>query len=153
MMYSCPVAVFDSDLLFCDYSIPFVFRDILSELNYLNDLRGVRYMEIMTTSYKRCDLVKAVGRVDSNTAPELEDAFNQILDSGRTGIVFDMDKVDFISSRGLWVLLETQKACKRGNGKLVLVNVSTDMQQSLDLAGVKHFIDMMDDITAAVGSF
>jgi len=89
-MYSCPVAVFDSDLLFCDYSIPFVFRDILSELNYLNDLRGVRYMEIMTTSYKRCDLVKALGRVDSNTAPELEDAFNQILDSGRTGIVFDM---------------------------------------------------------------
>jgi anti-anti-sigma factor len=53
----------------------------------------------------------------------------------------------------LWVLLETQKACKRGNGKLILVNVSEDMQQSLDLAGVKHFIDIMDDVTAAVGSF
>jgi anti-anti-sigma factor len=110
-------------------------------------------MEITTTAFKRCDLVKAVGRVDSNTAPELEKTFNDILDSGRRGIVFDMGKVDFISSRGLWVLLETQKACKRGNGKLILVNVSEDMQQSLDLAGVKHFIDMMDDVTAAVGSF
>ncbi len=110
-------------------------------------------MEISTTAYKRCDLVAAIGRVDSNTAPSLEKTFNEIVESGRTGIVFDMSQVDFISSRGLWVLLETQKACKRGNGKLILVNVSEDMQQSLDLAGVKHFIDIMDDITAAVGSF
>ena len=110
-------------------------------------------MEITTTPFKRCDLVKAVGRVDSNTAPELEKAFNEIVDGGKTGIVFDMAQVDFISSRGLWVLLETQKACKRGNGKLILVNVSDDMQQSLDLAGVKHFIDILDDVTAAVGSF
>lgn len=110
-------------------------------------------MEISTIPYKRCDLVMAVGRVDSNTAPVLEKAFNDIVESGKTGIVFDMGQVDFISSRGLWVLLETQKACKRGNGKLVLVNVSDEMLQSLDLAGVKHFIDIMDDVTAAVGSF
>ena len=110
-------------------------------------------MEISTTAYKRCELVKAVGRVDSNTAPNLEQAFNEIIENGKNGIVFDMSEVDFISSRGLWVLLETQKACKKGKGRLVLVNVSEDMQQSLDLAGVKHFIDMYDDITAAVGSF
>lgn len=110
-------------------------------------------MEITTTSYKRCDLIKAVGRIDSNTAPELEKTFNEIVDGGMTGIVFDMEDVDFISSRGLWVLLETQKACKRSNGKMILVNISEEMQQSLDLAGVKHFIDMMDDVTAAVGSF
>jgi anti-anti-sigma factor len=110
-------------------------------------------MEITKTSYKRCDLVKAVGRIDSNTAPDLENAFNEIIDGGKMGIVFDMSEVDFISSRGLWVLLETQKACKRGNGKLVLTNVSEDMQQSLDLAGVKHFIDILDDVTSAVGSF
>lgn len=110
-------------------------------------------MDISITSFKRCDVVRAEGRVDSNTAPELEKTFNDIIENGKTGIVFDMEDVDFISSRGLWVLLETQKACKRGNGKLVLANVSEDMQQSLDLAGVKHFIDINDDLTAAVGSF
>jgi len=110
-------------------------------------------MKITTTSYKRCDLIKAIGRIDSNTAPELEKTFNEIVEAGKTGLVFDMEEVDFISSRGLWVLLETQKACKRGNGKMILVNISEEMEQSLDLAGVKHFIDMMDDVTAAVGSF
>jgi anti-sigma B factor antagonist len=110
-------------------------------------------MEITTSQYKRCDVVKAVGRVDSNTAPDLENQFNEILDDGKSGIVFDMAEVDFISSRGLWVLLETQKACKKDRGKLVLVNVSENMQQSLDLAGVKHFIEIYDDLTEAVGSF
>ena len=110
-------------------------------------------MEITTTEYKRCDLVKAIGRIDSNTAPDLENNFNSIIDGGKSGIVFDMADVDFISSRGLWVLLETQKACKKNKGKLVLVNVSENMQQSLDLAGVKHFIDIFDDVTEAVGSF
>ena len=110
-------------------------------------------MELSTTQYKRCDVVKAVGRVDSNTAPDLEKAFNEIIENGKSGIVFDMAEVDFISSRGLWVLLETQKTCKKNRGKLVLVNVSEDMQQSLDLAGIKHFIEMFDNTTDAVGSF
>ncbi|HBX68016.1 MAG TPA: hypothetical protein DEH25_01125 [Chloroflexi bacterium] len=110
-------------------------------------------MEITTKQYKRCDLVKAVGRIDSNTAPELEKKFNEILDNGSSGVAFDMAEVDFISSRGLWVLLETQKTCKKNKGKLVLVNVSENMQQALDLAGVKHFIDIYDDLTEAIGSF
>ena len=110
-------------------------------------------MEITVTEYKRCDLVKAVGRIDSNTAPELEKAFNNVLEGGKSGIVFDMSEVDFISSRGLWVLLETQKACKKINGRLVLTNVSETMQESLDLAGIKHFIEIYEDVTSAVGSF
>ncbi len=110
-------------------------------------------MEISTTAYNRCDLVKVTGRIDSNTAPDLEKAFNTLLDGGKLGIVFDMGEVDFISSRGLWVLLETQKACKKKKGKLALVNVAEDMMESLDLAGVKHFIEIYTDVTAAVGSF
>ena len=109
-------------------------------------------MEISTSSYNRCNLVKVSGRIDSNTAPDLEKAFNELVDGGE-GIVFDMADVEFISSRGLWVLLETQKSCKKKKSKLVLVNVAEDMMESLDLAGVKHFIEIYTDVTAAVGSF
>ena len=109
-------------------------------------------MEISTTAYNRCNLVKVSGRIDSNTAPDLEKAFNELIE-GSDGIVFDMAEVEFISSRGLWVLLETQKTCKKKKSKLVLVNVAEDMMESLDLAGVKHFIEIYTDVTAAVGSF
>jgi anti-sigma B factor antagonist len=110
-------------------------------------------MEISTILYKRCDLVKAVGRIDSHTAPELEKTFNTIIEEGKSGIVFDMSEVDFISSRGLWVLLETQKACKKKKGKLALANVADEMLFSFELAGVKNFVEIYSDVTAAVGSF
>ena len=40
-------------------------------------------MEITTTQFKRCDVIKATGRVDSSTAPQLEEAMNAIIESGR----------------------------------------------------------------------
>ncbi|MBM3143372.1 MAG: STAS domain-containing protein [Chloroflexi bacterium] len=110
-------------------------------------------MKISTIQYKRCDLVKVVGRIDGHTAPDLEKAFAEIINGDKSGIVFDMAEVDFISSRGLWVLLETQKACKKKQGKLALANVPEDMLESLDLAGVKHFVEIYTDVAAAVGSF
>ena len=110
-------------------------------------------MEISSISYNRCDVVKATGRIDSNTAPDLEKAFKAVIDSGKPGIVFDMAEVDFISSRGLWVLLETQKSCKKKNGELTLVNLSDEMSRGFDIAGIKNFIKVYDDITEAVGSF
>jgi anti-sigma B factor antagonist len=110
-------------------------------------------MDISITQYKRCDLVKVSGRIDSNTAPVLEETFNSIIDGGKSGIAFDMSEVEFISSRGIWVILETQKACRKNKGKLVLVSVSEDMLHSLDLAGVKHFVEIYDDVLTAVASF
>lgn len=109
-------------------------------------------MEIVVDEYKRCSLVKATGRIDSNTPPQLEQAFNDNLEN-KMGIVFDMSEVDFLSTRGIWVLLETQKACKRKHGKLALANVPEKLIESLELAGVKHFVEIYDDVTRAVGSY
>ena len=111
-------------------------------------------MEITTEEYKRCTVVKAVGRVDSYTAPELEETFKNLTDGGDFKIVFDMSDVDFMSSKGWWVLIETQKVCKRYNrGELVLSNVLDRISESLDLVGMSTYFNIFDDVTAAVGSF
>jgi anti-anti-sigma factor len=111
-------------------------------------------MEVTTTQYKRCDLVEATGRVDSNTAPQLAEAFDAILEAKRFGIVFDMGKVDFISSAGLRVLISTQKECERLNrGKVVLANVPEQIREALDLAGLVPLFQFFDAVVDAVGSF
>ena len=110
-------------------------------------------MDIAKTKYKRCDVVKTSGRVSSLTASELEEAFGVILEGKKYGIVFDMSEIEFISSRGLWVLLETQKTCKKSRGELVLANVPENIQGTFDLAGMKHFFTFYDDVLSAVGNF
>lgn len=111
-------------------------------------------MDIETTNYKSCDVVKMSGRIDSNTAPSLTDAFKALTDGGRYNIVFNMETVEFISSTGVWVLMETQKECKkRSRGELVICSVNEKIQHSLDLAGLKHFFTFFDSVTDAVGNF
>ncbi len=111
-------------------------------------------MEITTTQYKHCDLVKAKGRVDSYTAPQLADAFNKITDAGHYKIAFDMSELDFLSSAGLRVLINTQKTSKRYNrGELVLVKIPENIYAALDLAGFIPLFRIYDDVLTAVGSF
>ena len=110
-------------------------------------------MDITTTQYNRCDLIKMNGRIDTYTAPKLQEAMDAVLDSGKHNIVFDMGDVDFLSSKGLWVLTETQKKCKKGKGKLVLVNTDEKIRKSFELVGMTDYFEIFEDLTAAVGSF
>ncbi len=110
-------------------------------------------MDITTTQYNRCDLIKMNGRIDTYTAPKLQEAMDAVLDSGKHNIVFDMGDVDFLSSKGLWVLTETQKKCKKGKGKMVLVNTDEKIRKSFELVGMSDYFEIFEDLTAAVGSF
>ena len=111
-------------------------------------------MEITYTEFKRCDLVKADGRIDSATAPKLQDALTAITDVGRFKIVIDLAGTNFISSAGLRVLVNSQKNCKRYNrGEVVLSAVPSNIYAALDLVGFIPLFKIYDNITSAVGSF
>ncbi len=111
-------------------------------------------METKVTSYKHSDLVKVVGRVDSATAPQFADAMQGITDQGRFKIILDFNDLDFISSAGLRVLINTQKVCKRYNrGEVVLASVPANIYAALDLSGFTSLFQIFDDVTNAVGNF
>ena len=81
-------------------------------------------METTTREFKRCAVVEVSGRVDSATAPDLAATLNELTEEGQYNLVLDMSDVDFISSAGLRVLIDTQKTCQRLNrGRLVLADV------------------------------
>jgi len=110
-------------------------------------------MEISTIQFKRCDLVKAIGRIDSATAPQLFDAFNKVIDSGKYRIVFNLKDVSFISSAGLRVLISTQKICKKYNrGELVLTNLPENINAALELAGFTALFRIFESEVEAVGN-
>ena len=58
------------------------------------------------------------GRLDTTTAPELESELKMSLDNVNS-LIFDLDKLDYISSAGLRVLLSAQKIMsKKGSMKV-----------------------------------
>ena len=110
-------------------------------------------MDITTTAFNRCDVIKMSGRVDTYSAPKLQEAMDELINDGHYNIVFDMSEVDFLSSKGLWVLTETQKKTKKHHGKLVLAHTNDKIKGSFDLVGMGGYFDIFDDMTDAVGSF
>ncbi len=78
------------------------------------------------------------GRLDTVTAPELEEQIKSGLDSIET-LIFDLSKLEYISSAGLRVLLSAQKIMNK-QGKMIVKNVSEEVNEILEVTG---FLDIL----------
>lgn len=111
-------------------------------------------MDFEVTEYKRSTVIYTSGRIDSYTAPELEDALNQLIEKGQFNIIFDMKDVTFVSSAGWWALIRIQKEVKKMNrGELVLVHLDERIRESMDLVGIAPYFKTYGELLEAVGSF
>ncbi|MBE6865227.1 MAG: STAS domain-containing protein [Ruminococcus flavefaciens] len=95
-------------------------------------------MEIRKTNNNGELNVKITGRVDTNTAPELEQELKNSYE-GCEALVLDFADVEYISSAGLRVLLSAHKVMSK-NGGLKLLNVSEDIMEIFDVTGFKDIL-------------
>ncbi|MBQ5311956.1 MAG: STAS domain-containing protein [Oscillospiraceae bacterium] len=79
------------------------------------------------------------GRLDTLSAPELEDRIETELDDTER-LIFDMSGLRYISSAGLRVLLSSMKAME-DQGSMTVRNVSSEV---MDIFEVTGFADMLD---------
>ena len=111
-------------------------------------------MEIQAKQLKRVDLVEIAGRIDGNTAPQLERVLKAITDEERFRIVVDMSGVTYVSSAGLRTLVSYLKLCKRWNrGSLRLTGLQPQIAAVFDMAGLTPLFDVYANAVDAVGSF
>ena len=78
------------------------------------------------------------GRLDTISAPEFEKKIRETID-GITDLTFNMEKLDYISSAGLRVLLSSQKIMNR-QGKMKLINVNKTVMEIFEVTG---FVDVL----------
>jgi len=75
-----------------------------------------------------------VGRLDSLTAGDMEAVVNESLNDDVKSLVFDMKDVDFISSKGLRVLVAAYK--KMEGRPVTLDHVNPSVMEVLKLSGL-----------------
>lgn len=83
--------------------------------------------------------VELEGRLDTTTAPQLEAVFRRNI-SGITELVIDMEKLAYISSAGLRVLLSAQKVMNK-QGSMTIRNVPPEI---MDIFEVTGFVDILN---------
>ena len=78
------------------------------------------------------------GRLDTTTAPKLEEKLLGSVD-GITRLVFDVEKLEYISSAGLRVLLAMQKLMNR-QGAMLLWNVNESVMEVFEVTGFSDIL-------------
>lgn len=78
------------------------------------------------------------GRLDTTTAPQFEQEVAQSL-LGKTEVVLDFEKLDYLSSAGLRVILGAQKRMNR-QGTMVIKNVNETIMEVFEVTG---FVDIL----------
>lgn len=76
-----------------------------------------------------------VGRLDSNNSSEAETTVISQLDGGASRVVFDFDRMDYISSAGLRVVLMAAKRLRGMGGKLALCNLKPHIREIFEMSG------------------
>lgn len=96
-------------------------------------------MKIDKTNEADKMIISLEGRLDTTTAPVLEGELGGQL-SGIQELIFDLEKLDYISSAGLRVLLSAQKIMNK-QGNMLIRHVNEDVMEIFDVTG---FVDILN---------
>ena len=80
------------------------------------------------------------GRLDTTTAPELEKTFKESL-AGVSDLTLDFQKLEYISSAGLRVLLTAHKTMSR-QGKMKVCNVGEIVREVFEVTGFTDILEI-----------
>jgi anti-anti-sigma factor len=107
-------------------------------------------MEIIESKTDNFIILKLEGRLDTNTAPVLEEKLMGLINNNENKIIVDFAKLDFISSSGLRVLLMIGKKLKTVNGKIGLCKLQEHVKEVFDVAGFTMLFSMFPNQEEAI---
>ena len=83
------------------------------------------------------------GRLDTNTAPDLESEFVDKLQNIKE-FILDLKDLDYISSAGLRVILTFHKQMTSQEGKFSILNPKDEVMEIFDMTGFSTFLDIKE---------
>jgi anti-sigma B factor antagonist len=80
--------------------------------------------------------VQARGTLDLETAPQLQERLDGLIDDGAALIVLRLGDVEFLDSSGIRTIVGAARRLRESGGKLLISEASGAAQQVLEIAGV-----------------
>jgi anti-anti-sigma factor len=91
-------------------------------------------MSLKIVQHANPPIIALTGRLDTNTAPQLDEVLNRVLaDGGISRLVFDLSRLEYLSSAGIRCFIRARKAIEAGGGKVAIVNPQPSVRKVLDI--------------------
>ena len=95
-------------------------------------------MTVTKTLEEKVLNVKVEGRLDTATAPALEEELAEVMDEAEE-LVFDLEGLEYMSSAGLRILLATQKKMS-AKGGMKVTNVNDVISEIFEITGFSDIL-------------
>lgn len=99
--------------------------------------------EVQTKEEGKVLVVALSGQLDTRSAPQLEKALDAPVSAGRTEILVDCARLDFVTSAGLRVLLMTGKRVAAAGGRLALCALNPSVREVFDISGFANLFPIL----------
>ena len=110
-------------------------------------------MELETERQGDTLIAKTDGRVDGANAREFQSALEAAIDDNTSAVILDMERLSYISSAGLRVILLTAKSLQGRNAKFAVCSLSESIQEVFEISGFDKIISIHPSQAETLAAF
>ncbi len=110
-------------------------------------------MDITVDEVGDIKVVRIAGNLDTQTSPVTQEQLTQLIQDGATKILLDFEKLNYISSSGLRVLLVAAQRLKDTSGQLRICSPNTMVREVFDTAGFSEIFSVYSSQAEALDGF
>ena len=109
-------------------------------------------MDVATERQNDVLSVLVSGRIDGSNAAAFEETIRTVIEDGDRAVIMDLEKLSYISSAGLRVLLMIAKNLSARDAKLVLCAMSDQIREVMEISGFDKIIPVHPSRAEALAS-
>jgi len=98
-------------------------------------------IEYIITSENKLE-IKPIGEVDIYTSPELKNKIFELIDDKKLDIVINGEKLEYIDSTGLGVLMSIYKKMQENSLNIKILNLKSNIYKLFDITGLIKVFDI-----------
>jgi len=112
--------------------------------------KGAMTMSVEATGSPGTVLLRIQGRVDGETAPDLEQECHKLIQPELARMILDLSAVEYMSSAGLGSVLFTGKKLDAQGSELILAGLQPNLRKIFRLTGFENLFKIFETPEAAV---
>ena len=110
-------------------------------------------MQISIKTTNDVTVLDIEGKLDALTSPDAQSQITRLLEEGATKILVNFDKLEYISSAGLRILLATAKQLKSDDGELRICCLNDIVKEVFDISGFITIFKVFASVSEALDDF
>jgi anti-sigma B factor antagonist len=110
-------------------------------------------VEISTRKEGDVLVADLVGSLDTQTSGPASEEMSRVISEASGKLLVNMEKLEFLSSAGLRVLLRAGKEIQASGGTMKVCEPNGVVKEVLDISGFASFLDIKDSEADAVAAF